>query len=66
MYFLAASALFRDGVAAIFTFGAVLAVTVYGIDAGDVLIFGVAANVVSAAGALSGGRARGPGRPQSR
>ena len=50
VYFLGASALFRDGLAAVFTFGAVLAVTVYGIDTGDVLIFGVAANVVSAAG----------------
>ncbi|GAA1328723.1 MFS transporter [Pseudonocardia xinjiangensis] len=56
VYFLAASALFRDGLAAIFTFGAVLAVTVYGIGAGDVLIFGVAANVVSAVGALAAGR----------
>ncbi len=53
VYFLGASALFRDGLAAIFTFGAVLAVTVYGIDPGDVLIFGVAANVVSALGALT-------------
>jgi UMF1 family MFS transporter len=55
VYFLGASALFRDGLAAVFTFGAVLAVTVYGIGKGDVLIFGVAANVVSAAGALTGG-----------
>ena len=55
VYFLGASALYRDGLAAVFTFGAVLAVTVYGIDKGDVLIFGVAANVVSAAGALTGG-----------
>ncbi|MBA3905466.1 MAG: MFS transporter [Pseudonocardiales bacterium] len=55
VYFLGASAIFRDGLAAVFTFGAVLAVTVYGIDKGDVLIFGVVANVVSAAGALSGG-----------
>jgi UMF1 family MFS transporter len=56
VYFLGASALFRDGLAAIFTFGAVLAVTVYGIGAGDVLVFGVAANVVSAIGALAAGR----------
>jgi MFS transporter, UMF1 family len=56
LYFLGASALFRDGLAAIFTFGAVLAVTVYGIGAGDVLIFGIAANVVSAVGALAAGR----------
>ena len=56
MYFLGASALFRDGLAAVFTFGAVLAVTVYGINSADVLIFGVAANVVSAIGALTAGR----------
>jgi MFS transporter, UMF1 family len=55
VYFLGASALFRDGLAAVFTFGAVLAVTVYGIDSADVLIFGVVANVVSALGALTGG-----------
>jgi UMF1 family MFS transporter len=56
VYFLGASALFRDGLAAVFTFGAVLAVTVYGIDEGDVLLFGVVANVVSALGALAAGR----------
>jgi UMF1 family MFS transporter len=56
VFFLGASAVFRDGLAAIFTFGAVLAVTVYGIDSGDVLLFGVAANVVSALGALVAGR----------
>jgi UMF1 family MFS transporter len=56
VWFLGASALFRDGLAAVFTFGAVLAVTVYGIAAGDVLVFGVVANVVSALGALLAGR----------
>jgi len=56
VYFLGASALFRDGLAAIFTFGAVLAVTVYDINEADVLIFGVAANVASALGAIVGGR----------
>ncbi|MBW0093977.1 MFS transporter, partial [Pseudonocardia sp. KRD-188] len=35
LYFLGASALFRDGLAAVFTFGAVLAVTVYGIAEDD-------------------------------
>jgi UMF1 family MFS transporter len=56
VYFLAASALFRDGLAAVFAFGAVLAVTVYGLDAGGVLLFGIAANVTAAAGALAAGR----------
>ena len=55
VYFLFASALFRDGLAAIFAFGAVLGVNVYGISQGDVLIFGVAASVIAAVGAVLGG-----------
>lgn len=56
VFFLGASALFRDGLAAIFSFGAILAHTVYGISTADVLLFGVAANVVSAIGAIVAGR----------
>ncbi|NLE77995.1 MAG: MFS transporter [Rhodococcus sp.] len=56
VHFLIASALFRDGLAGVFTFGAVLAVNVYGIAAADVLLFGVAANVIAALGALAAGR----------
>jgi UMF1 family MFS transporter len=55
VYFLIASALYRDGLAAVFTFGAVLAVSVYGLSASDVIIFGVAANIVAAAGAFAAG-----------
>ncbi|HTY33934.1 MFS transporter [Mycobacterium sp.] len=55
VYFLGASALFRDGLAAIFGFGAVLGVNVYGLSQGDVLVFGVAASVVAAIGAITGG-----------
>jgi UMF1 family MFS transporter len=55
VYFLGASALFRDGLAATFAFGAVLGVSVYGISQGDVLIFGVVASVVAALGAVLGG-----------
>ena len=54
-YFLFASAIFRDSLAGVFAFGAVLGVSVYGLNAGDVLIFGVAANVAAALGALIGG-----------
>lgn len=54
--FLIASALYRDGLAGVFAFGAVLAVSVYGINEADVLIFGVAANVFAAAGAFFAGR----------
>ncbi|MDJ0394444.1 MFS transporter [Rhodococcus sp. G-MC3] len=55
VYFLIASALFRDGLAGVFTFGAVLAVSVYGIGTGDVLLFGVAANVCAGLGAITAG-----------
>src|SRR5699024_5408270 len=55
LYFLVSSAVFRDGLAGGFTFGAILAVTVYGLTPGDVLLFGVAANVAAAAGAMLGG-----------
>jgi UMF1 family MFS transporter len=53
VWFLLASALYRDGLAAVFTFGAILAVSVYGMAQGTVLIFGVVANVVAALGALA-------------
>lgn len=56
-YFLFASAIFRDGLSAVFAFGAVLGVSVYGLSSGDVLLFGVAANVVAALGAVFGGLA---------
>jgi UMF1 family MFS transporter len=55
LWFLLSSAIYRDGLAGVFTFGVILAVAVYGIPQDDVLIFGVVANVVSAAGALIGG-----------
>jgi MFS transporter, UMF1 family len=55
VYYLLASAVFRDGLAGVFTFGAVLGVNVYGISVADVLLFGVSANVVAAAGAVLGG-----------
>lgn len=47
VYFLLASALFRDGLAGVFAFGAVLAAGTFGLSAGDVIIFGAAANIVA-------------------
>jgi UMF1 family MFS transporter len=55
VYFLGASALFRDGLATVFALGAVLGVNVYGISQANVLIFGVVASVLAAAGAVLGG-----------
>ena len=56
VHYLVVSAVFRDGLAGVFAFGAVLGVGVYGISPGDVLIFGVAASTVAALGPVLGGR----------
>lgn len=55
IYYLGASAIYRDGLAGVFAFGAVLGVSVYGLSPADVLLFGVTASVVSAVGAVAGG-----------
>jgi UMF1 family MFS transporter len=55
VYYLLASAVFRDGLAGVFAFGAVLGVSVYGISEADVLLFGVSASLIAAIGALAGG-----------
>jgi MFS transporter, UMF1 family len=47
VWFLLASAVFRDGLAGVFTFGGVLAASVFGFSAGEVIIFAIAANVVA-------------------
>ncbi|QBS43510.1 MFS transporter [Nocardia sp. CS682] len=62
--FLIASAIFRDGLVGVFTFGAVLAVRVYDIADSDVLLFGIAANVVAALGAIVAGRFDDRGGPK--
>lgn len=53
--FLVSSAIYRDGLTAIFTFGGVLASGTFGLTPGDVIIFAIVANVVSALGAIVGG-----------
>jgi UMF1 family MFS transporter len=47
VYFLLASAVFRDGLTGVFTFGGVLAAGTFGFSAGEVIIFAIAANVVA-------------------
>lgn len=47
VYFLGASALFRDGLAGVFAFGAILAAGTFGLSAGEVIIFGAVANIVA-------------------
>ena len=47
VYFLLASALFRDGLSGVFTFGAVLAAGTFDFSTGEVIIFGIVANVTA-------------------
>ncbi|MFJ3957176.1 MFS transporter [Arthrobacter sp. NPDC090010] len=55
IYFLLASAVFRDGLAAVFTFGGVIAAGTFGFQLKDVIFFAVFGNVVAAVGAVLGG-----------
>jgi len=55
VYYLVASAVFRDGLAGVFTFGCVARRQCCTGFTGHVLIFGVAASVVAAVGAVFGG-----------
>ncbi|MFT4186491.1 MAG: MFS transporter [Micrococcaceae bacterium] len=50
--FFMASALFRDGIAAIFQFIGIIAVGSFGFSATEVLIFAVVANIIAAIGAV--------------
>jgi len=53
--FLIASAIFRDGLAAVFTLGAVIAGTVFGFSFTEIMYFGIAANIVGGIGVFIGG-----------
>lgn len=55
LLFLLASAVFRDGLAAVFTFGAIIAAVVFGFSSSEVLYFAVAANVGAGIGTFIGG-----------
>ncbi|MCM3661994.1 MFS transporter [Georgenia satyanarayanai] len=55
VFFLGASAIFRDGLAGVFTFGGIVASTVFGFEAGEVIIFGVAANLVAGVATIAFG-----------
>jgi UMF1 family MFS transporter len=54
--FLIGSAVFRDGLTGVFTYGGVLAAGTFGFSAGDVIIFAIAANVVAGVSTVLVGR----------
>ncbi|AOZ73566.1 hypothetical protein BK816_08355 [Boudabousia tangfeifanii] len=47
LLFLAASAIFRDGLAGVFMYGAIIGRSVFGFDQGQIMIFAILANVVA-------------------
>ena len=54
--FLIASAVFRDGLAGVFTFGGVIAGAVFGFTGGQVILFAIAANLVAGVSTIVAGR----------
>ena len=54
--FLISSAIYRDGLAGVFTFGAVLGSLAFGFSQTQIILFGIAANIVAGIGAAIGGR----------
>jgi len=56
VWFLIASAVFRDGLTGVFTYGGVLAAVAFGFSSGDVIIFAIAANVVAGVSTVVIGR----------
>ncbi|QGU28902.1 MFS transporter [Microbacterium oryzae] len=55
-WFLLSSAVFRDGLAGVFTFGAVIAANVFGFEFLEVVVFGVAANLIAGVSTILAGR----------
>ena len=53
--FLVASAIYRDGLAGVFTFGAVIASGTFGFSASEVVVFAIAANLVAGVSTIVGG-----------
>ncbi|MDY0908199.1 MFS transporter [Microbacterium sp. CFBP9034] len=55
-WFLLASAVYRDGLAAVFTFGSVIAARVFGFGFTDLVIFGIVLNLVAGVSTIFAGR----------
>jgi UMF1 family MFS transporter len=54
--FLISSAVYRDGLAGVFTFGAVLGTLAFGFNTQSIIFYGIGANIIAAIGAAIGGR----------
>ena len=56
LWFLLASAVYRDGLAGVFTFGAIIAAVAFGFSDQGVIIFGIAANLIAGVSTMIFGR----------
>ena len=56
LWFLLAAAVFRDGLAGVFTYGGIIAQNTFGFSSGDVIIFAIAANIVAGIATIWAGR----------
>lgn len=56
LQYLVASAIYRDGLGAVFSIAGVLAANAYGFDTVQIILFGIAANLVAGFGVFLGGR----------
>lgn len=56
LWFLLSSAVYRDGLAGVFTFGAVIAAVAFGFSDQEVIIFGIAANLIAGVSTIIAGR----------
>jgi UMF1 family MFS transporter len=54
--FLVASAVFRDGLTGVFTYGGIIAAQVFGFSSAEVIVFAIAANVVAGVSTVLSGR----------
>lgn len=55
LWFLLAAAIFRDGLAGVFTYGGIIAQNTFGFSSGDVIIFAIAANLVAGVTTIAAG-----------
>ncbi|MDF1477634.1 MFS transporter [Leifsonia sp. H3M29-4] len=55
-WFLLASAVYRDGLSAVFTFGSIIAAVVFGFGFTDLVIFGIVLNIVAGVSTILAGR----------
>lgn len=55
-WFLLAAAVYRDGLAGVFTYGAILASVAFGFSAQEVILFGIAANLIAGVSTIFAGR----------